>query len=170
MRFCEVSAVSRFWTGFLRGRVQELSECEERRSELLKEAMRRLFVSFAADFSLWMQAVHTIAELDCLTSLALYSSHAEGEALGEKECLFIFDWLDSFLVDTGPMCRPEFLDIREGPQFELRGGWHPAVAANHRTSLSQFIPNDVVLGRSENSARFVLVTGACIYFFNCRAS
>jgi hypothetical protein len=44
--------------------------------------------------------------------------------------------------------------------LELRGAWHPAVAASQsRGGASTFIPNDIVLGCEENEARFVLVTG-----------
>jgi DNA mismatch repair protein MSH6 len=55
-------------------------------------------------------------------------------------------------------------------QLELRGAWHPCIAANQRSVSSStsssaigsgngYIPNDIVLGCEDNPARFVLVTG-----------
>jgi DNA mismatch repair protein MSH6 len=139
--------VSRYWTPTLREEVQRLTELEERRDEMQREAMRRLFVRFASHYDVWMTAVRALAELDALLSLATYSANADG-----------------------PMCRPVFVAFNamqvdgddnghDVQSLELRGAWHPSVAATQARGSAGFIPNDIVLGSEENPARFVLVTG-----------
>eukprot|EP00455_Lapot_gusevi_P054627 TRINITY_DN8791_c0_g1_i2.p1 TRINITY_DN8791_c0_g1~~TRINITY_DN8791_c0_g1_i2.p1 ORF type:complete len:765 (-),score=191.26 TRINITY_DN8791_c0_g1_i2:96-2075(-) len=131
----QTKQVYRYWSPSIKKWVEQLDEAEEKKSDVLKDVMCRVFGKFASHYELWIQAVRVLAELDCLCSLASYSANADGV-----------------------MCRPQFLDPQEhSPTLELRGCRHPAVAATARGD--QFIPNDTVLGTAETPARFILVTG-----------
>lgn len=87
------TAVSRYWTSFLRQSVAELSDLEEKKADMLKDAMRQLFAQFADHYDMWMQAITCFEELDCLSSLAVYSGHAEGTAfvcMHVRESIYVF--------------------------------------------------------------------------------
>jgi DNA mismatch repair protein MSH6 len=122
--------VKRYYNPELRGLVRQLQEAQETHSQIVKEVAARFFARFDDDYSTWLAAVQTTAQLDCLISLAKASS-----ALGE------------------PSCRPEFIDDgRTVVEFEdLR---HPCMLSN----VTDFIPNDVKLGG--DSANINLLTGA----------
>nr|XP_032811773.1 DNA mismatch repair protein Msh6 [Petromyzon marinus] len=125
-----------------------LSDAEERRDIAMRDCMRRLFYNFDASYKQWSAAMHCMAVLDVLLSLAHYSEQG-GEG-------------------ANPMCRPsvrpppsEGGSSGGGPFLELRGSRHPCVST---TFLGDsFIPNDVVVGLSDGDddggARCVLVTG-----------
>lgn len=106
----------------------------------------RVFAEFDRDRDVWLRAVRTVAELDCLISLAKSS-----EALGE------------------PACRPEFIDVEEdqskgesvGASLEFEELRHPAMCMR----ADNFIPNDVRLGGGV--ARVALLTGMFIRFLLC---
>ena len=111
--------------------IRQLKEARENRNTAMKNFKLRVFAEFDKDRDVWLRAVRTVAELDCLFSLAKSSM-----AIGE------------------PACRPEFI---EGDGFsasldfeELR---HPALCLK----ADNFIPNDVKLGG--NVARVALLTG-----------
>lgn len=109
--------VKRYYSPELRSLVRQLQEAQETHSQIVKEVAGRFFARFDEDYAAWLAAVQTIAQLDCLISLAKASS-----ALGE------------------PSCRPEFVDGRTVVEFEeLR---HPCMLPN----VTDFIPNDVKLG------------------------
>lgn len=88
-----------------------------------------MFKEFSKSYTLWLRAVKTVAEIDCLVSLARTSQN-----LGE------------------PSCRPQIIESpRAFVDFkELR---HPCVFS----ATSDFIPNDVKLGDSES--KMILLTG-----------
>ena len=90
----------------------------------------RVFAEFDRDRDVWLRAIRTVAELDCLLSLAKSS-----EALGE------------------PVCRPEFVEGDGGAMLEFEELRHPALCLRSE----DFIPNDVKLGGGV--ARVALLTG-----------
>lgn len=90
---------------------------------------RQVYAEFSENYADWLQAVKTLAEIDCLVSLALASDN-----LGH------------------PACRPEIIDSpRAFVDFE--GLRHPCVFS----TTSDFIPNDVKLGG--DAAKMILLTG-----------
>ena len=106
-----------------------MKEARERKNGAIKEFKFRLFAEFDRDRDVWLRAVRTLAELDCLFSLAKASS-----AIGE------------------PSCRPEFEDTGSASLAfeELR---HPAMCLR----AENFIPNDIKLGG--HVGRVALLTG-----------
>lgn len=128
-------AVKRYYSPELRGLVRKLQEAQEKHGQILKGVAGRFFARFDKDYSMWLQAVKVISQLDCLISLAKVSS-----ALGQ------------------PSCRPVFvsdleLDGLDRSVLELEELRHPCMA-----TTSAFIPNDIVLGGS--SPNITLLTGA----------
>lgn len=122
--------VKRYYNADLRKLVRQLQEAQEMHGQIVKEVSGRFFKSFDKDYSTWLAAVRTVAQLDCLICLAKASS-----ALGE------------------PACRPDLVeDERTVIEFEdLR---HPCMLPN----VTDFIPNDVKLGG--DTANISLLTGA----------
>ncbi|THH03935.1 hypothetical protein EW145_g5888 [Phellinidium pouzarii] len=84
-------AASRWHVPELAQSIRLLKEAREKRSSAIKDFRFRLFAEFDKDRDVWLRAVRTFAELDCLFSLAKSSA-----AIGE------------------PACRPEFV---EGPNM-----------------------------------------------------
>lgn len=122
--------VKRYYSPELRALVRQLQEAQETHAQIVKEVAGRFLARFDQDYKTWLAAVRTVAQLDCLISLAKASAD-----MGE------------------PSCRPELVnEERSVLQFEeLR---HPCMLP----TVSDFIPNDVVLGgETENIA---LLTGA----------
>jgi DNA mismatch repair protein MSH6 len=122
-------AVTRYVVPELAKDIRSLKEARETRTGVVKDFKLRVFAEFDADREVWLRAIKTIAELDCLFSLAKASS-----VLGE------------------PMCRPEFVesDAAFVDFEELR---HPALCLK----ATDFIPNDVKLGG--DSGKVALLTG-----------
>ncbi|KAI9750520.1 MAG: DNA mismatch repair protein msh6 [Lichina confinis] len=122
--------VKRYYSPELRALVRKLQEAQETHAQIVKEVGGRFFARFAEDNAIWLAAIKIVAQLDCLISLAKASTN-----LGE------------------PRCRPEFVDgDRSVLEFEeLR---HPCMLP----TVSDFIPNDVVLGGE--TANMTLLTGA----------
>lgn len=112
-------------------KIRDLKEARETRNAAIKNFKLRVFAEFDKDRDVWLRAVRTLAELDCLFSLAKSSL-----AIGE------------------PACRPEFVDGDGECAFldfeELR---HPTMCLRS----DNFIPNDVKLGG--DVARVALLTG-----------
>ncbi|KAE8195361.1 hypothetical protein CF336_g3121 [Tilletia laevis] len=121
---------TRYYPEDVRDLVQELKEGRETRLAALKDFMQVAFAAFRDDSREYTAAIKTLAEIDCLLSLAK-ASYAMGE----------------------PTCRPEFVESDAALiQFEeLR---HPCIA--HTTS-ADFIPNDVALGGEHDE--MVILTG-----------
>lgn len=120
----------RYYFPELKGLIRQLQEAQETHGQIVKQVSSRFHARFDQDYSIWLQAVKVIAQLDCLISLAAASA-----ALGESSC------------------RPTFIDAeRSVVEFEeLR---HPCMLPN----VTDFIPNDVKLGGE--AAHFNLLTGA----------
>ncbi|OTA57403.1 DNA mismatch repair protein Msh6 [Hypoxylon sp. EC38] len=124
------SNVKRYYFKELTDLVRQLQEAEETHSQLVREVALRLFQRFDVDYEIWLQAIRTTSQLDCLLSLAKASS-----SLGE------------------PSCRPIFVD-EERSVVEFEELRHPCML----NTVDDFIPNDIVLGG--NSAKINLLTGA----------
>ena len=124
------SGFKRYYFSELTGLIRDLQEAQERHGQIVKEVAARFFARFDQDYSIWLQAVKVIAQLDCLVSLAAASS-----ALGQ------------------PCCRPKFVDS-ERSVIEFEELRHPCILPN----VTDFIPNDVKLGG--DLANINLLTGA----------
>ncbi|KAG5287761.1 DNA mismatch repair protein msh6 [Histoplasma capsulatum G186AR] len=120
----------RFYFPELRSLIRQLQEAQETHSQIVKEVASRFYARFDENYSTWLAAVRTIAQLDCLISLAKASS-----ALGY------------------PSCRPVFVDD-ERSVLEFEELRHPCMLPN----VDDFIPNDVKLGG--NTPNLNLLTGA----------
>lgn len=98
---------------------------------------KRVYLEFDSQRTTWLRAVKTIAEIDCLSSLATASNEMDE-----------------------PKCRPEFIDSDQDGEAEGDGEAfidfkdlrHPAMSLR-----TDFIPNDIQMGGGE--ARTVLLTG-----------
>ncbi|CAN0483448.1 unnamed protein product, partial [Scytosiphon promiscuus] len=60
----------RFWTPFIKEKLQELTIAQQQLDEAQKDQMRRLFATFDGHRDLWASAVRCLAHLDALLSLA----------------------------------------------------------------------------------------------------
>ncbi|KAH8113753.1 DNA mismatch repair protein Msh6 [Phellopilus nigrolimitatus] len=122
-------AASRWHVPELAQSIRTLKEARERRNSAIKNFKFRLYAEFDKDRDVWLRTVRTVAELDCLLSLAKSSS-----AIGE------------------PACRPEFMDEGEGASLEFEELRHPALDLKS----DNFIPNDIKLG--DGVGRVALLT------------
>jgi DNA mismatch repair protein MSH6 len=123
-------AVKRWYSPELRSTVRRLQELEETHGQVEKQVATRFYAKFDEDYSTWLQAVHIVAHLDCLISLATASS-----SMGS------------------PSCRPELVD-QEHSVLEFEELRHPCMVS----TVSDFIPNDIKLGGESANVR--LLTGA----------
>ncbi len=115
------------------------------KEEMEKDTARQVFAAFSEHNNTWSGAVEAMAELDCLISLALVSSHHSG-------CV-----------------RPSFVSFEANgghALLDLRQGVHPTLYESSNVNGLKtgtdhaFIANDVLIGvPNEQPARFVLVTG-----------
>ncbi|PLW16065.1 hypothetical protein PCANC_15356 [Puccinia coronata f. sp. avenae] len=110
--------------------VKKLKQAREKKTCALKDFHLKVFSAFDDDYLVWLQVVKTVAQLDCVLSLAKASI-----ALGDTAC------------------RPEIVDAEEAMvQFvTLR---HPCTFGRDD---SDFISNDVSVGGEE--CRMILLTG-----------
>ncbi|KAJ1983733.1 DNA mismatch repair protein msh6 [Dimargaris verticillata] len=135
MQLSATKAISRYWTPELQRMVKELNELEDTRNAVFRDIEQRMYQRFDQYYPQWLQTVRTVAEIDCLLSLA-YSRDGLGE----------------------PVCRPEFVEptsaVTGGSVLELRNLRHPCVPVG---VASDFIPNDTMLGGQEPT--MVLLTG-----------
>mmetsp|Transcript_24375 Transcript_24375/g.43243 ORF Transcript_24375/g.43243 Transcript_24375/m.43243 type:complete len:633 (+) Transcript_24375:2-1900(+) len=117
--------------------VEGLREAEHERETILKDVSREMFTDFCTNHQKWTQAVQCLAQLDCLMSLAIVSHQQT------------------------PSTRPTFTKTSDKTAsfLEIRESVHPTVAGSQNISSTSFIPNDIVIGASENKARFLLVSG-----------
>eukprot|EP00347_Sterkiella_histriomuscorum_P016833 403351679 len=133
----------RFQTPQLKEMIEELEELEEELKEAIIPFVYALFQRFYDNRSYWDQAVMVMAELDCLTSLAIASQH------------------------QAPMCRPQFLKYegryRKKAYLELRQMRHPCIdlkqAQKSEKQQKKFVPNDTLINNSKSNTRILLVTG-----------
>ncbi|XP_033224554.1 probable DNA mismatch repair protein Msh6 isoform X2 [Belonocnema kinseyi] len=109
----------RYYTAEAKELLSRQCEVEEHRDKVLKDLNRRLFAKFSEKYDTWNLAVHKLATLDVLISLAEYSNS-----------------------DT--TCIPEIFDVSDGKTvLEVREGKHPCIMSNN------FIPNDTFLATNE---------------------
>lgn len=127
--------VKRYYSPELRKLVRDLQEARETHAQIVKEVAGRFYARFDIDYSTWLSAVHIIAQLDCLISLARASA-----SLGTPSCR------PAFMNDDSDSARG-LLDFRD-----LR---HPTML----TTVTDFIPNDVTLG-GPHTPNLHLLTGA----------
>eukprot|EP00112_Aurelia_sp_Birch-Aquarium-sp1_P001465 Seg1159.3 transcript_id=Seg1159.3/GoldUCD/mRNA.D3Y31 product="DNA mismatch repair protein Msh6" protein_id=Seg1159.3/GoldUCD/D3Y31 len=123
----------RFRTDFIEGKLLELAEAEDRRDSALKDTMRNIFHLFDEKYKSLEGAQQCISVLDCLMSLAVYSSNADGV-----------------------LCRPEGIlpssdetDKMVTPFIEIRNSRHPCISRTF--TGDDFIPNDIIIGRIEGN-------------------
>ncbi|KAK0537132.1 DNA mismatch repair protein msh6 [Tilletia horrida] len=121
---------ARYYPEDVRDLVQELKEGRETRLAALKDFMQVTFAAFREDSRDYTAAIKTIAEVDCLLSLAK-ASYAMGE----------------------PTCRPEFVES-EAAEIEFKELRHPCIA---NTTSADFIPNDIALGGEQDE--MIILTG-----------
>ncbi|CBQ73763.1 related to MSH6-DNA mismatch repair protein (N-terminal fragment), partial [Sporisorium reilianum SRZ2] len=121
---------NRWYSPKVRDLVQDIKEARETRLAALKQFHQSLFASFSEQSDVFLQAVKTVAEIDCLLSLAK-ASYAIGE----------------------PSCRPELVD-HETALLEFEELRHPCIAGDN----VDFIPNDIRLG-GENDEVVILTGG-----------
>nr|DBA11342.1 TPA_inf: MSH6 [Pseudozyma tsukubaensis] len=120
---------NRWYSPKVRDLVQDIKEARETRLAALKQFHQSLFASFSEQTEVFLQAVKTVAEIDCLLSLAK-ASYAIGE----------------------PSCRPELVD-HETALLEFEELRHPCIAGDN----VDFIPNDIRLGGKNDEV--VILTG-----------
>lgn len=120
---------NRWYSPKVRDLVQEIKEARETRLATLKQFHQSLFASFSEQSDVFLRAVKTIAEIDCLLSLAK-ASYAIGE----------------------PSCRPELVH-NETALIEFEELRHPCIAGDN----VDFIPNDIRLGGKNDEV--VILTG-----------
>eukprot|EP00842_Homolaphlyctis_polyrhiza_P001905 jgi/Hompol1/2715/HPOL_006146-RA len=128
----KTQSVNRYYTPRIRDLVTEILEAREIREEVMRNIKSRMFEKFDADYTAWMTAIRSIAQLDCLISLALCRQRM-----------------------PEPVCRPQF--VESGPSvLEVEELRHPCIM---QTSTNHFIPNDTMLGGPKGSATMILLTG-----------
>ncbi|SNX84862.1 related to MSH6 - DNA mismatch repair protein [Melanopsichium pennsylvanicum] len=120
---------NRWYSPEVRDLVQDIKEARETRLAALKQFHQSLFADFSEQSHVFLQAVKTVAEIDCLLSLAK-ASYAIGE----------------------PSCRPELVD-HETALLEFEELRHPCIAGEN----VDFIPNDIRLGGKNDEV--VILTG-----------
>lgn len=126
----------RFWTDFIREKVQELAECDSELDKVEKDQMRSIFARFDEHRDLWVSAVSCLSLLDALLALAAVSS--------EQDC-----------------CRPVFkepgADVEPFLRFEVAR--HPSICQTYQGG--EFIPNDATLGPVSNDGapRMLILSG-----------
>jgi DNA mismatch repair protein MSH6 len=102
-------ALKRYWSPEVEKKVRELLECRETHKEVVKEMQGRLYGRFDADYEQWMRVVRSVANLDCLVSLAVFNEGGLGE----------------------PKCRPEFVEANGRRFVEFEELRHPCVVEGY---------------------------------------
>lgn len=120
---------NRFYSPKVRELVQDIKEARETRLATLKQFHKTLFERFSERSTEFLQAIKTVAEIDCLLSLAK-ASYAIGE----------------------PACRPVLVE-NETALVEFEHLRHPCIAGEN----IDFIPNDIRLGGKSDEV--VILTG-----------
>lgn len=132
--------VRRFWTSEISELVDQLDDAKERRNEAFRDTSRQMFAEFSEHYAKWKKVIDVLSELDCLQSLSVASEYQ---------------------ASNGESTRPVLVDINDNDGkalLELRDCSHP-VLSSQRKDGKAFVPNDTVIGASENPSRFVLVSG-----------
>lgn len=119
----QTKAAKRYYTPRTKDLIRELKEARERRLAALKRFQDYVYARFRDDVPLYTRAIRTVAHIDALLSLAKSSM-----ALG------------------APACRPEMIEHTTA-FFEFTQLRHPCMGPSVLTGATEFIPNDVALGR-----------------------
>lgn len=121
--------VRRFSTEETRQFLKDLIHAEDQRNTVLKDLMRSMFEKFSQEYSTWKMVTDSIAQLDCLTALAVYGQN------------------------QNDICFPDIVDNENGPCIEFEHSYYPCMAF-----LDDFIPNSITLGGG-TTAQLALLTG-----------
>lgn len=123
----------RYYTEDVKRLAAELVSAEEAQETALKDIMRRIFEHFDCRRSQWEAAIHCVALLDGLLSLASYSGSL-----------------------TDAACTPRFLSHQSQPCLVVKSGRHPCLLEH--LGASSLIPNDLSLGGAKDPV-LTLLTG-----------
>ncbi|KAI4503557.1 hypothetical protein M0802_000960 [Mischocyttarus mexicanus] len=116
----------RYYTAESKELLARQTSVEECRDKVLKDLNRRIFAKFSEKYDMWHMAVHKVAILDVLISLAEYAH-------------------------SGDMCIPEIHDANEGEIFiDIKDGKHPCILSDN------FIPNDTLIGKDQSASVIIL--------------
>ncbi|XP_015787884.1 DNA mismatch repair protein Msh6 [Tetranychus urticae] len=113
----------RFHTAKITTLLTELAGAEERKENILKDIMRRIFESFSKYYNDWIAVVKCVALVDCLISLTKCSTN-------------MVKWgatISRPIIEVDPEKKP-FISIEQGR--------HPSLLKYK----SNFVPNDISLG------------------------
>lgn len=131
----QTKAAKRYYTPRGKDLVRQLKEARETRLAAVRAFQDEIYVQFRAEYATFARAVRTVAQIDCLSSLAK-ASHALGS----------------------PACRPTLIksDAAHFSYSELR---HPCMAPSVLSgSVTEFIPNDIALGKDNEEV--MILTGS----------
>ena len=123
----------RFHTKEILENLEKLDEAEEKLKEISKKLNIEIFNQFYNYHKIINLFINSVAEIDCLITLAYISS-----------------------IEQDKYSRPQFIDISDNngyPYLELRNCIHPCLI--ERTI--NFIDNDIILGENGNS--LIVMTG-----------
>ncbi|CAL1689622.1 unnamed protein product [Lasius platythorax] len=116
----------RYYTAEAKELLGRQINAEEHRDKVLKDLNRRIFAQFSEKYNMWRTAVHKVATMDVLISLAEYARNDD-------------------------MCIPEIHDGLDGEIFiKIRDGKHPCIASDN------FIPNDTLLASDDVASFMIL--------------
>ncbi|XP_014470347.1 PREDICTED: probable DNA mismatch repair protein Msh6 [Dinoponera quadriceps] len=116
----------RYYTAEAKELLAQQMNAEEHRDKVLKDLNRRIFAQFSESYDTWHMAVHKLATMDVLISLADYARN-------------------------GDMCVPEIHEGSDGEIFvEIREGKHPCITSDN------FIPNDTLLATGDAASFMIL--------------
>lgn len=121
--------VRRYSTDETRQLLKEMLQAEEKKNNVLKDLLRRMFEKFSQQYESWKSIVDCVAILDCLTALTVYGQN------------------------QAQICFPEIVNNDDGPVIEIEDGYHPCM-----TLTDDFIPNGITLG-GKTTAPLALLTG-----------
>lgn len=112
----------RFYTSRTKVLVSELTAAEERKENILKDILRRIFESFDNYFSEWSAIVKCVALIDCIMSFSKFCDH--------------------IIKCGGDICRPKIEKSADSkPFFKIEQGKHPCLLKLY----PEFVPNDLDL-------------------------
>jgi DNA mismatch repair protein MSH6 len=137
--------VNKYRTSFVAGLIPELEQAFEVQKFRKAKGMQLVFARFNKQRSLWAAAAHTTALLDALGSLAKVAAKPG-------------------------YCRPTILECPpdQEPTINIAQGRHPCVESS--INSTEFIPNDLALGRSGDASRLLLLSGPNMVRSLCRST
>ena len=123
----------RFHTQEILDNVKEMENTQEELKRLTQNLNIELFKDFYSKHKIISSYINSIAELDCISTLAYISS-----------------------FDRSHFSRPSFIPLSDNnnfPYIELHESIHPCLM--HR--IDSFVPNDIIIG--ENNKPLIVITG-----------